>query len=631
MKEVTYLENEEVSDELTEDIAGRIKDLYINEGYYYAQVAAGIETEDNLITAKFIIFEGDPVILRSVVLKGVSIKEEAVKEVLLLPENKPFNANRVKSSRDELIRFYQALGYLDVEVTEVKKIFSSDGKEVDIEFHVLEGPQIRIEELNIAGNKAIHINKIRRAIKMNKGDPYNRINVGDARYRVHSLYGDNGYMDASVQVDSIVKEDRVYVTFRVEEGEPSVVGKIIISGNNKTKTKIVKREITLEEGEYYDSNEVTKTKQNLYKLGLFNEVSVTMLQPVQTPDGRTVRDMLVSLKEGNAGSVEFSFGYADYEEFRGGFAVSYNNIGGYNRQAGFRTELSSVEKKYVLNFKEPWLFNKPDIPLKIFLIKEDTRAVDIDTREVFYKIEKLSFIAGVAKELMKGLKVGFNYEYSFTDTTDVQPGVILSKEDVGTLEIGSLSTSLFYDRRDNPFDPTTGSIHGITVKFASAVFLSQVDFVKGSFKSAWFFPVHKRIVFAFSVRGGMAYNFEDGEELPLIERFFLGGRNSVRGYKHDFLGPKGVDDTPTGGNVFAAFNNEFRIDVGKGFGLVTFVDAGNVWLTIDTVSSELKYTTGLGLRYKTPVGPVRLDYGYKLDREEDESVGEVHFSFGHVF
>ena len=232
---------------------------------------------------------------------------------------------------------------------------------------------------------------------------------------------------------------------------------------------------------------------------------------------------------------------------------------------------------------------------------------------------------------MKGLKVGINYEYSFTDTTDVQPDVILSKEDTGTLGIGSISTSLFYDTRDNPFDPTSGSIHGIILKFASVAFLSETEFIKGSFLNTWFFPLHKKVVFAFSLKGGIAYSYDETEELPLIERYFLGGRTSVRGYKPDELGPKGANGSPTGGNVQALTNGELRFLLGKGIGLVTFVDAGNVWRTIDEVRSDLKFTVGAGLRYKTPVGPIRVDYGHKMDREAGESAGEVHFSFGHAF
>jgi outer membrane protein insertion porin family len=257
--------------------------------------------------------------------------------------------------------------------------------------------------------------------------------------------------------------------------------------------------------------------------------------------------------------------------------------------------------------------------------------VNVDTRDVLYNIDRFSLLANIEKVITNRLKSNLSYEYSFVDTKDVDPDVILTKEDVGTLGIGSVSTSLFYDRRDNPFNPESGSINGIVFKWASKAFLSETDFLKVTVQSSWFFKLRKRIVFACSLKGGTAYAFEGTKELPLVERFFLGGRTTVRGYSHDTLGPKGEDGSPTGGNAFALLNAELRFDVGKGFGLVTFVDGGNVWQLVEDVDGDLEYAAGAGLRYNTPVGPLRLDYGYKLKKEEGLSSGEVHFSFGHAF
>ena len=341
--------------------------------------------------------------------------------------------------------------------------------------------------------------------------------------------------------------------------------------------------------------------------------------------------MLVTLKESRPGAVELGIGYGDYEKFRGSLEIRYRNMGGQNRQIVLRAEKSSVDEKYILNYKEPWLFNRSGMPFNAFLMKESGESVNVDTRELFYRFDKFSFVSEIEIELSRNLKAGLAYEYSYSDTTDVAPGAIISKEDTGTLGISSVSTSLFYDLRDNPFDPTSGSLNGIVLKFASKAYFSEVEFVKGTLQSTWFFPLTKGIVWAVSLKSGLAHSFGDDSELPLIERFFLGGRTTVRGYTNDLLGPKGDDGVPTGGNVFALFNSELRIPVRKELGIVVFIDGGNVWQVIEDINYELKYTVGTGLRYRTPVGPLRIDYGYKLSREEGESSGEVHFSFGHAF
>lgn len=631
MKEIFFIENEEVSDELVSETADRLKRLYVSEGYYNAQIAAGVKRGEDKIKVSFLIYEGEKVMLKKIGFAGISIRPEALISILPLAESKPYNDNLLSDSRELIIRFYNALGHMQADVLEIKKEFQDDGTEISLEFVISEGPQTKIESVEISGNKEINKIQLFDTLNIKKDAPYNIIDIGDARRRVLSLYRRYGYMDVTVDVENIIDEHKASLIFKITENKPSIIGKIILSGNLKTKAKIINRELTLHEGDPYNPDEIIKIKQSLYSLGIFNEVSIDLLEPGIDKGDKIEKDMLVSLKEGKAGSVEVSLGYGDYEQVRGAFGINYSNLGGYNRQIGLRAELNSISKRYILSFREPWLFNWPNVPLKLYLIREDKRAINIETGEVLYEIDKQSFIAGVEKEIAKGLKVGLDYEYSFTDTKGVQDDVILSTEDTGTLGISSISPSIFYDTRDDPFNPASGALQGIVVKYASRALLSETEFIKGFFQSSWYVQLLKPVILAFSLKGGAAYGFEETEEIPLIERFFLGGRTTVRGYSYDSLGPKGKDDNPTGGNVFALTNWELRFALGKGFGLVTFIDAGNVWKKIDDVSDELKYTTGAGLRYNTPVGPIRVDYGHKMNREDGESAGEVHFSFGHAF
>ena len=277
------------------------------------------------------------------------------------------------------------------------------------------------------------------------------------------------------------------------------------------------------------------------------------------------------------------------------------------------------------------IFNEPNLLLNLFLFREKKESINLDTKDTNYKVDRLGIIANVEKKITKTWTANLSYEYSSVETWDVDPGVVLNREDVGTTGIGSVTPSIFYDSRDDSFNPTSGSRHGLTLKFASVAFLSEVEFIKGTYQSSWYFPVRKGLVFALTIGGGIAYSFDSDKELPLVERFFLGGRTTVRGFKNDYLGPKGADDAPTGGNVFVLGNSELRKDIGRGFGVVAFLDSGNVWKLPEDIGTKVRYTVGTGLRYKTPVGPVRVDYGHKLDREQGESNGEVHFSFGHAF
>jgi outer membrane protein insertion porin family len=630
-EEVPFKDDEIITDDPLAETVERIRKMYLRKGFFYAQVASGIEEEKELVRVSFIIFEGRKVFLRKIDIEGVSISEKTVMDIISLETDEPFDATLIEGSIESLTRFYNALGYLDMRVKEVEKKFDAKGTGLELRFVIEEGPLTKIENIKVSGNNNIAEEEIINAVDLEKGSPYNLIDIGDARYRALSLYRRHGYIDATVDVKSGISEGKAVLDFRIAENRHSVVGKIILRGNYKTKPKIIKREFDIEEGDPCNYEEFLKIKQRLYRLGVFNEVSIDLHDTGLEIDGSSVKDVIVTLKEGNPGAVEVGVGYGEYEEFRGSLAISYNNLGGYNREAGLRTEVSSVEERYVFHFREPWLFNRSDLSFNFFAMEEGTRKVNIDTEELLYKMDRRSFLFDIEQEISRRLKANLNYEYTFIDTKDVVQGIVLRAEDTGTLSIGSVSSSLFYDTRDNPFNPESGSINGIVLKYASTAFLSEIEYVKGTLQSSWFFRLMKRVVFAASVKGGAGYAFVGARELPLIERFFLGGRTTVRGYSHDTLGPKGGNNNPTGGNAFALANGELRFNVGKGFGLVTFVDAGNVWRLLEEVGTELKYTAGAGLRYNTPVGPLRLDYGHKFRKEAGLSKGEVHFSFGHAF
>jgi outer membrane protein assembly factor BamA len=183
-------------------------------------------------------------------------------------------------------------------------------------------------------------------------------------------------------------------------------------------------------------------------------------------------------------------------------------------------------------------------------------------------------------------------------------------------------------------------VHAVIIKIASRYLGSTVDFAKLTLQTGWFFPVYKNILFAFSARGGIEGWFQDKFEIPISERFFLGGASSIRGYNFETVAPRAKDGTPTGGDSMALFNLELRFPLPYEFGFVTFIDAGNAWLLSRNVSVEnfkqtgtggLRYGAGVGLRYNTPVGPFRLDYGFKLNPLPGESRGQLHFTIGQAF
>jgi outer membrane protein insertion porin family len=631
LKKVLPFEREGVvNDDAIAEAAEAVRTVYRSRGFYNADIATAVEY-DGEMKVTFFISEGVRANIGRIFFSGVSIPPRAIQRVMSLKEDAPYDDSLVDDDIDAIISLYNALGFLSARVVDVRREPSDDGSRMDLEFKIDEGGRTTISSVEVTGNTIVPDSLLVRLIRLPNGSPFNLVDISDARQRLLRYYRNRAYAKAAVDVQQVRAGDSVKLIFHISEGKPHRIGKIIIKGNNITRPKIIRRELTFEDGDPYDEEMLLESRRRLYRLGIFNEVTITTIDTGEEKNGESIIDILISLREGKPGSVEVSFGFGDYERFRGMLDISYSNLGGYDREIGFKTELSSVESRFVLRFKEPWLFNMDNLPLNVYLLKEEKRSINIDTRELLYEIDKFGLLASVKRRLSRHVTVGLDYEYSFTDTKNVEEGVILSREDQGTLGISSLSPGLYIDTRDDPFDPTRGAFNSIVVKMASSLIFSEVNFIKTTFKSAWFYPIHRKLVFALSVRGGVAFSLEDTKELPLIERYFLGGRTTVRGFEQDTLGPKGKDGFPTGGNVFSLINAEFRYSLPKGFGLVAFVDGGNVWETFTDINQDLRYTAGAGIRYRTPVGPIRIDYGHKIGKKEGESAGEVHFSFGHAF
>lgn len=626
LKEITFFQIGIFNDEAVDETVDRMISLYHAEGYPSAQVAPVITADGDMVRVAYFIFEGERIKVGSVVFKGARLPASRLREVISMREHEYFNSDVIERDKDSLREFYTALGFLEMVIKDVDVHIDLEGGLAAITFDIDEGLKTEIALIDIAGGAPDVREKLLSLVRIKTGDPYNEVDISDARYRILDYYSTLGYPQIDVDIRRTVENNKATVIFQVVEGAKKIIGKTIVTGNMQTRYRVIRRELDVKEGEPFNFRTISHIRQRLYKLGLFTDVDVEVIHREKDQN-----DLLVRLKEAYAGSVEFGLGFAEYERLRGFAEVRYRNLWGMNRQGLIRTELSSLEQRYILQFQEPWFMDRP-LPFRAYLLYENRKEINIANGDTRYKLERYTASAGFEKKLTEKFKGELFYELSYVNTTEVQPDVILSKEDAGTLAISSIRPGLVFDTRDNPFNPKKGFLASVSLKVASPVFFSETHFVKLVMYGSAFRGLSRNIVLAVSMRGGVAYGFGDTDELPIVERFFLGGRSTVRGYEQDTLGPKGNDNNPTGGNAFLMTNLELRAAIGKGFGLVPFVDAGSVWIKPGDFSvSDIKYTTGLGLRYDTPVGPLRIDYGIKLNKEARESRGAVHFSIGHAF
>ncbi len=274
-----------------------------------------------------------------------------------------------------------------------------------------------------------------------------------------------------------------------------------------------------------------------------------------------------------------------------------------------------------------------DLEGKLSLVWSDSKRLNSDTREIYYKTSRTAISYGVEK-LYNKLKPSLTYQFENIVNYDVKPAAELTPEDTGRVLVSSLSPAVVLDQRDDVFNPRQGALYGLVVKEALKELGSQAAFSKLTAQASWYIPAGS-VVVALSARAGMAWPFDDTPEVPLHERFYAGGSSTVRGFTQDAIGPSKKDVNgnmiPTGGDSMAIFNFELRINPGEGLGFVLFTDAGNVWPGQEIDLGDLRASYGIGLRYGTPVGPLRVDYGWKIHPLSGESAGDFHFSIGQAF
>lgn len=633
--EPLVLIKEERSDDPStlEQSAQEIEEFYRREGYPFARVTVSAKPfpEENRTEIRFKIESGSRTNVRRIRFSGnLSFPSERLREIIHLQEEGRFRSSRyTREQLDEdaaaLVQFYKREGFRDPRVTpEID--YDSTRTDATVTYKIDEGIRTRIGQITLRGHRHLTEAALKNALRVEPEEPYFEAIVREGARQILSAYEKEGYLYAAVQSLTDFSEDQTTadITYDITEGEQVRVGRIILDGNLRTRDHVLLRELVFQEGDPYSLDRILASQQRLYRTGLFSGVR---FEPIRIEDKPTTHDLRLSVTERPSIGVEFGGGYADFEGIRGFFELSHRNLFGTGRSLTARAQGSRIQQLYTLSYREPWFFFR-DTNAHIVAAYEDRE-------ERSYDLERASGTVGVDKSLSKTVKGSLIYQYKRNRLTNVDPNAQLTPQDIGRVTIGSITPSLIRDTRDDPFNPRSGTLNGITVQDAAQIFGSEAQFVKTAVQSSWYQALSSRLVFAFSARIGFAQRFGETGVIPITERFLAGGRSTVRGYDQDKLGIEGItiiNGDPTGGNAMLIFNEELRIALPKSFGLVFFFDHGNVWLeSRDVRFSDLKSTTGAGVRYNSPVGPFRLDWGYKLNREADESPWALHFTLGHAF
>ncbi len=630
--------------ELKQDIE-RIKQLYRTKGFYLADVKQEVKVDEatNKATIFLTIDEGRKLRVREIHFEGnEKISARRLRRAMATKQawgwiTAGYYRPEVLDEDEERIKaLYRSDGYSDA-TAEAEAQFNEKKRWMIVTVKITEGPRYLVGNVSFRGVKEIAIESFQEDLKLKAGGPFSQgllcVDVG----KIQSAYFAKGYMAAAVEPSTALNPESrlVDVTYEVTEGSIAYVGRIIIKGNVKTRDVVVRRELRINPGERFDGDKLRRSKERLYNLGFFEEVNLETV-PSDQPNQR---DLVVSVKEAKTGEFSFGGGFSSVDNLIGFAEIVQRNFDLFNwptfvgggQELKLTVSAGTRRRNLLLSFTEPWIFNRPY--LFGFDLFNTTR-----TRGEGYSFE----LKRMGGDLRLGHafndfdKVGLLYRLESVHVSDVADTASSAlRDELGTNLISAVRFSYVRDTRDNIFNPKSGYLLDNGIELAGTGLGGDKDFWKWTGAAGVFFePIKKDQVLEFHLTLGVADELEDSPTVPIFERFFAGGADSIRGYRERRVGPKDSSTRdPIGGEALAVFNAEYTVPVVEFLKVATFFDSGNVWSEIDDFASGgYRHGAGAGVRVKTPFGPVKLDYGWPINPETGEKrSGRIHFSASRTF
>ena len=628
---------------LAEDMR-KLEAFYRKKGFALVKVEYRIETdpvsnasavyitidEKKQYRIKSIVFTGNEKFPDNRLIKIISTRTDGLFRSGVLDEN------LLQQDMERLAAFYRDNGFIDA-----KASYSTEyhDKGINVTISIQENDQYFVGNVVIEGNKIISSKEIEKDLKMKGGSAYSPNNLRSDVISIQTLYFDKGYMECSVRpVTSLNKEAKtIDISYAITEGILSYVNEIRVTGNSKTKDKVIRRELRLYPGERFDGDKLKKSKQRLYDLGYFDEV-IFDTEPTDRPDKK---DLQVSVKEAKTGEFSFGGGYSSVDRLIGFVEIAQRNFDitnfktftGAGQILRLKAEIGYVRQNYTISFTEPWIFGYP------YLFGFDLFSFDRDKKESLgygYSEKRTGGNLRFGKELTDYDRADLRYRLERIKIGDVSDDALTAlKDEQGKNTISALALTLTRDTTDSKFNPMSGHILSGTAENAGGPLGGDKDFYKLTGVANFFFNYNKTLVLELKGTGGWAKEYDDSTHVPIYERFFAGGANTVRGYKERSIGPR---DEPTGdpigGEAMLVANAELTYPVFKNFKVAVFYDIGNVWHSTDKniKAKDFKAGTGAGVRVKTPIGPVKVDLGYPLNENHgDKQKIRFHFSMTRGF
>ena len=616
------------------DAIKRIKELYKSKGYYNSKGTAKLSyPTPQTAEVRFVIKEGEKMSIAEIKFVGnTSFDDGDLKDVIQtsswswlswLTEAGILKMDVLQQDAARLGAFYNNHGFIETRIGTPQVEEKDD--DLYVTFFIEEGPRYRVGTVDIEGDLIESKDKLVAMLQIRQEPYLNRKILRDDTLKLTDLYAEHGYAFAEVnpKIDKSSQGKRVNITFSVDKASLVYFNRVEIRGNTRTRDNVIRRDLTVKEGGVFDSKAVRSSTQRLQRLGFFEEVTVTP-QPTMNEDQMNV---LVDVKEKSTGQFSIGAGYSSSDKLMFMGEISEDNFLGLGTRLSLSASLSAVTNRFNLSYTDPRIFDS-----------NVSAGIDAFNWEREYDdYTKDSWGGGFrfGHHLWEKWRVFYGYTWSDTDLSDISDNAsdyLLRSAEINITS--SVRVSLSRDTRNRVFNTSSGSKNALSVKYAGGVLGGDAAFTKLEGSTSWFFPMPLSTVFHAKAAAGQAFENEDSK-LPVYENFYLGGMNSIRGFKSASISPLDPEnDEKYGGDKMWYSNLEVTFPLLTDAGLygVAFTDFGNVYAEYeDWDFSEIKKSAGLGVNWLSPMGPLRLVWAYNLDKQEGDEDANWDFAMGGNF
>ena len=633
---------------LKEDI-NMIKDLYKKKGLSQVKVDVESFIDDNTNKASlhFIIREGYRVKIKRIYIYGnVAYTDKKIIKVMKSRWAWLFCSGLLKEETlDEdmtaIQSFYEKNGFLDTKATyQVEPLYQGF---VNVNVTIQEGKRYYAGDVTFSGNSILSDFDIKSHIKnLKEGNYFSHERMEEDLSNIREMYFDHGYISALVEEATSFNQStaKVDVKISIKEGKLVYINKIKIQGNAHTRDIVIRRELRMYPGDQFDGQKLKLSKQRLKDLGYFEDVGYD----IEDTDQEDLKDLVVQVKEAKTGTFSFGGGYSTVDKLVGFVEVEQKNFDisnwgsftGGGQDLRLRAQIGSSQRNLLLSFTEPWLF---DHPISAGFDAYLTENLKDGSTGYAYDQKTIGGDLRLGKSFNDHFSVGSVYRLENIKISNLDDGVSAAlAEQAGTSLVSSLGFSETNDYRDSKLSPTKGWAITNNADIAGGPLGGDKNFYRLQTSGQYYVPVvinDVTTVLEVSARTGIVQAYPDTPDVPIFERYFTGGQDSIRGYDERTVGPLDPNtNDAVGGEALLLGSVEYTVPIIEIIKGAVFFDTGNVWDKVKNYGSGgVKSGTGVGIRVKTPIGPIKLDYGIPLNSQPGQSKksGKFYFSVSRGF